>query len=308
MLLGEHAVLKGHLALVCAVDRHMSVSLTSRNDEIIEIHSPRLGELKSSIHDFKIDSNFKFVTTAIQKIKTQINTGFNLEINANFSHQAGLGSSAAVTAGTVTALDRWLNAGKPFDLETVFLQARDVVQTVQGLGSGADVAASVFGGTLIYRTNPLLIEKLPHDPPLTAVYSGHKKPTVEVVRWLENHAQENPELVNALFEKINQSCMKAKDSIEQADWLELGKILSQNQLYMQELGLSTPLLNKLNLELCRYPEISGSKISGSGMGDCIIGIGELRTHHFPENEQQINLGVQQFNLKIVKEGVSYATN
>ena len=42
------------------------------------------------------------------------------------------------------ALDLFL--GKPLDARRVFEASRSVIREVQGLGSGADVAASVYGG------------------------------------------------------------------------------------------------------------------------------------------------------------------
>ena len=39
MLMGEHAVVKGHWAIACAVDKYIEVILTPRSDKLINIDS-----------------------------------------------------------------------------------------------------------------------------------------------------------------------------------------------------------------------------------------------------------------------------
>jgi len=307
MLLGEHAVLHGYHALTCAVNRRIQISLTPRQDSNITIYSARLGEFKTSIDSIKMKEPFKFVTRAIENLKPEFNIGFDLEIEADFSHQLGLGSSAAVSVAIVAVLNRWLK-DKELDKRELFLQTRQLVKSVQGLGSGADVAASIYGGTILYCMEPLLIEKLSYNPPITAVYSGSKKPTVEVVRWLEEERQKNPERVNSIFKQIDSACDLAKLAINQADWTTLGRILNENQNYMQALGLSNSMLNNLNQQIRCYSAILGSKISGSGLGDCLIAIGELNAEQFPQDVTQAQLGVQQLKLAISQEGVHYASS
>lgn len=303
MLAGEHAVLHNYLALVCAVNRRITVSLSERSDDTIQIDS-QLGHLTTSLKEIKITPPFEFVTAAILAIKTQLKTGFNLNIHADFSHQVGLGSSAAITVATVAVLDHWLSHKKN-DLLSLFLKARTLVKTVQGLGSGADVAASVWGGTLVYHMNPVLVKKLKHNPPISVVYSGSKKPTKEVVQWLQQRYLENPETIDTIFKKINQNTERAENLINEARWPELGILMNENQDHMQSLGLSNTMLDTLCHELCLKPEILGAKISGSGLGDCVVAIGKLNSTLFPQNAVQKSLGVYEIEVEISEEGLQY---
>jgi len=41
------------------------------------------------------------------------------------------------------------------DWKNSLFEAREIIRSVQGLGSGADVAAGVLGGIVAIRTNPL---------------------------------------------------------------------------------------------------------------------------------------------------------
>ena len=50
--------------------------------------------------------------------------------------------------------------------------------------------------------------------------------------------------------------------------------MNEHHHLQRELGVSTPLIEELIAHLCRDTEIYGAKISGSGMGDCVIAVGE----------------------------------
>ena len=113
MLLGEHAVLHGQPALVCAVNRRIHVSLAPRNDGAIRITSS-LGRYSASIDRIKPAKSFRFVVAAIRRFGRKLTTGFDLRIDSEFSHKIGFGSSAAVTVATLAVLSKWLNgSGSP---------------------------------------------------------------------------------------------------------------------------------------------------------------------------------------------------
>ena len=150
MLMGEHAVLYGRRALVAAVHRRIRVRLEPRADGQVRIASA-LGEIEVPLGRFKTQTPFRFVMAALRRYEERLPSGFDLRIESDFPHDVGLGSSAAVTVATCAVLERWTGTAtyaRPWDL---FRQGREIIREVQGLGSGADVAASVFGGILSYR-------------------------------------------------------------------------------------------------------------------------------------------------------------
>ena len=49
MLLGEHAVLYGYPAIVCAINRRISITLQSRTDDIIIINTESFGKYETTI-------------------------------------------------------------------------------------------------------------------------------------------------------------------------------------------------------------------------------------------------------------------
>lgn len=291
MLLGEHAVLHGRRSLCGAVDKRMEVKLTPQKSGTLHIISA-LGSYESSLRDLAPSRRFSFIIHAVGKLRDRLPDGLRLDVKSGFSSTVGLGSSAAVTVATTAALMEW--SGQPYSRKDVFREARSTIRAVQGLGSGADAAASVFGGALVYRMDPLEIRRLACCPPLTLVYSGYKEPTVKVVQLLEQRRNNDPEYFERLFDAIDQSVPQAAGAVEAQDWPALGKILNANQEFMSQMELSTPDLDRIIEILRSRPNIFGAKISGSGLGDCAVGIGEIRLR---------GIEYEQIDVKLSPRGV-----
>ena len=270
MLLGEHAVLHGHRALVCAIDRRIAVELTPLDSDFVRIASD-LGCYNGQLDRLADDSSFRFVLQAIRQHRAQIPSGFALKIESEFSADIGFGSSAAVTVATHAALMRWTTHQAPEPME-LFSQSLETVHAVQGRGSGADLAAAVFGGVVAYSTAPEF-QPLEISLPLTAVYCGYKTPTPEVIATVEQLRSADPAKYERIYSEIDASVGEALFNLRENNFPAFGKIIDRNQQLMDEMGVNTPELREIVAALQGCPEICGAKISGSGLGDCAIGVG-----------------------------------
>ena len=270
MLMGEHAVLHGRLALVAAVDSRLSVAATPRSDRIVSITSS-LGEYRSDLDSLAASHDFRFLVAAIREARPA--TGLDLVVTSEFSHTIGFGSSAAVTVAAVAAIRRL--SGLDDDRKAIVESALRVIRSVQGMGSGADVAASTHGGIVLYRATPMEIDVLPHTHPLTAVYSGSKMPTPEVVALVEKSRALYPSIFEDIYNAIDQCVMDAADAVHARDWATVGRMMNVNQGLMDAMGVSNAALSRIVYALRGAPGILGAKISGSGLGDCAIGLGSV---------------------------------
>ena len=266
MLMGEHAVLHGRLALVAAVDQRMRVELSPRSDDVVTISS-ELGEWQGTLQEIGPVAPFHFVLDAIRQ--QQSKTGFDLRIVSDFRDDVGLGSSSAVTVATVAALMRSHD-----DRQQIFQRSLDVVRRVQGMASGADLAAAVFGGTVAYRVEPLEIRPLSQLPPIVAVYSGSKMKTAEVIELVEEQRLQSPAEFGQIFAAMEACAEKAIPAIEAGDWPSLGALFNEHHTLMQRIGISNETLDNIAESLRNQPDIHGAKISGAGLGDCVIGVGD----------------------------------
>ena len=64
MLMGEHAVLRGQPAIVCAISKRLKVALTPREDQAVRLHSV-LGEHETTLEELAPNDSFRFVLAAI---------------------------------------------------------------------------------------------------------------------------------------------------------------------------------------------------------------------------------------------------
>ncbi len=264
MIMGEHAVLQGKQALSCAVDKRITVRMQKRTDDQIIIHSS-LGNYQSSRHVLQPDPRFSFVLACL----AYATCGLEVTIESEFSHEVGLGSSAAVCIATLGCL-----YGPSISPHDLFDKSINVIRSVQKIASGADVAASIFGGTVLYRMNPRQITPLKKTIPLSLIYSGSKMKTKEVIDRVQASQKLNPELFEALFNTMDAVVDKAKEAIANDDLQRLGKLCNIHHGLQEAIGTCNGPLAEIVHLLRADSKIYGAKISGSGLGDCAIGVGE----------------------------------
>ncbi len=279
MLMGEHAVLFGHRAIVCALSQRLRVSVSARSDQRIVIHSA-LGHYDVPRAELLIQKNdppeLSFVLASLRALPPQ--SGLTLTVTSDFSHTVGLGSSAAVVAACVYALMRF--QGAEVALADVFDIGLRVIHAVQQRGSGSDLAASVFGGMVAYTASPRQIEALlnaeqltpRHCPALDLTYCGYKTPTPEVLAHVARASEEFPDIYTGLYQHMHQVSCAAEQAIRDHDWQRLGKLMNIYHGLMDALGVSDASLSALVYQARQRSEVLGAKISGSGLGDCVIAL------------------------------------
>ncbi len=273
MLMGEHAVLFGEPALACAVDARLAVTLVPRDDRQVRIDSA-LGHYQGSLDELAAMPELAFVLAVIEHYQPQLEQGFDLIIRSSFSHTVGLGSSAAVTAATTAALAAY--AGQSTDPEVLFPVALAAVHQVQnGRGSGTDLAASIYGGVIGYDMAPAEVRPLSGLPPIALYYSGYKMKTPEVLALVEQKAVRQPELYAGLYRLMGQTCRAAERAVREQDWLALGELMNIYQGLMDALGVCDATLAEMIHRLRAEPGVQGAKISGSGLGDCVLALGRV---------------------------------
>ncbi len=292
MLLGEHAVLYGHKALAAAVDKRLAVRLTPRTDRQVRICSA-LGECEGSLDQLPEHPRLGFVLDAIARQAGTFSTGFDLRIKAGFSHTVGLGSSAAVSVAVIAALRFFRDAS--LDRGAVFADALTTLHAVQGRGSGTDLAASVYGGLISYRCQPCQVMPLPGLPPIGLYYAGYKTPTAEVIARVQGQQPYLPALYPELYRLMHRTCEEAEQAVRLQDWPQLGRCLNFYQGLMDALGVCDRALADIIYQLREHPAVLGAKISGSGLGDCVLSLGETA----PELDAYERIPVQ-----LSPEGVS----
>lgn len=260
MLFGEHAVVYDRPCIVTAVSSRLHV------------------QLKQTPGRFKIDApqakDIRFVEEAIKvfREKYKLSNGLSIKTVSDFSSQYGFGSSSAVTVAVLYGLAKIY--GIDLSLKEIFDLGYQVTLNIQGVGSGFDIAAAVYGRTNYFITGgkaiqPLKIETLP----LVIGYSGVKADTPTLVRDLKSKMQ-NLKLQSKIqnsFNLIEKVVIQAKTVLQDKRWERLGELMNENQRLLQQLGVSTKKLDQM-CAVAISAGAYGAKLSGAGGGDCMMTI------------------------------------
>lgn len=296
MLMGEHAVLRNKLALAAAVNKRIKAVLIPENHHEIHIYS-NLGEYHAHKEKIIDHPSFRFLIAILRFYQDKIPSGFSLKIDSEFLSTVGLGSSAAVVVAMIGCLEQWLENKMPHF--SIFSKAKSIIQAVQGCGSGADVAASVFGGIVSYQMHPLSIKKSMNIFNMALIYTGYKTATPQVIEIVNKKVATNPEKYADIFNQMNQCSEAAWNAIEEKNYLQLAQIMEEHQLLQEALGVCDKKTQELRTILKNMPEVLASKISGSGLGDCVLAL--INTNWTWDNEEFIMIDAALSSEGIIDE-------
>ena len=283
MLFGEHAVLHGYPAIACAVDHWLEIDwqLSKKRQGCIEIHS-HLATHETRWDELTPHPKLQFVMAVLTWLKSTISgysgirlPSLRLNIKSDINSTQGLGSSSAVMAALLVGLTPLMPY--PMNRSQNFMEGRRLIQQVQGAGSGTDLACALTGGVIHLTPYTQQIEVLSPTLPLISVYVGYKTPTPEVIQRVERDWLAFTDLHQYQLLSISQVTHYAKQAIQQDDLPRLGRLMNMAHGLMHGLGVSDPQLDLLVHQLRQYEGILGAKISGSGLGDCVIALGTTHT-------------------------------
>lgn len=277
MLFGEHAVVHGRPCLVTAVDQRMRVTVELTEDAVFVLDAP---DVRISGYRRQMDSlgegdapkGAAFAETAVRNfaMKVPIPGGVHVTTTSEFSPQFGFGSSSASVVGVLKALSEI--TGNTLDVKTLFALAYQTVLDVQGSGSGFDVAAAIYGGTLYFVTGGKTIVPLDIPPiPLVIGYTGVKADTATLVLQVADKMRSQPERVGRIFDAMAKLTEDAKLQMEEGDWQRVGTLMTFAQEYLRDLGVSSERLETL-ISAAKGAGAYGAKLSGAGGGDCMIAV------------------------------------
>ncbi len=277
MLLGEHAVVYNRPCLVTAVGQRMRATVTILDslEFQLEASNVQVTSYKKSLKDLgigEVPKGAKFVEIAVKNFyeKFSLTNGIHVETSSELSSKLGFGSSSASTVCVIKALSEL--TGNKLDNKEIFELAYKTVLDIQGKGSGFDVAAAIYGGTLYFVTGGKVIEPIDvNELPLVVGYSGVKADTATLMNQVLELSKENPDMVEGIYNKMRDLVEKAKVALLVKNWKELGRLMTDDQKLLKKLGVSTGKLDAMIDVACKAGAY-GAKLSGAGGGDCIIAI------------------------------------
>ena len=301
ILFGEHFVVFGIKAILCSIDKRVTITSTKSDDKKISVKS-NLGkiEIKSSTPIEEIRSPFlPFVFIAKKMIEKFNHTGgINIIIESDIPSGVGLGSSSAccvAAAGSITGLFT------KYSKEEILNLAIEAEKTIFKETSGADCTVCTYGGIIEYDKKSGF-KKIQIDKELHLVIANTKIPhsTKKVVTRVKEFKNSNEKKFSDLCLKVSELIEKVKSDLQTGDTISLGNAMIQNQKYLEEIGISNDTLQNLIEDANKVA--FGSKITGAGDGGCIIAlVDDSNLESTLKNLQKNNY--ECFSVKIDSKGL-----
>lgn len=327
MIAGEFAVLEPyHKLAAMAVNRFVEIDIESSESKKLTLEKFMLSNLEWSFNQGKVtivseDNRVNFVQEAmtiacmyllekhipIDDISIRVKSELD---DKKTGKKFGLGSSAAVSVGIIKAILQW-HLKESLSPEQVFKLASIAHIAAQGNGSGADVAASSYGGVIQYSSfqaewlrkeyqhSSSLMEllhkdwkyfsakqiELPSDLYLCIGWTGSPASTGNLVDKIMDLKNSNILKYQEFLSESEEAVDNFLTGIESKDLPLLLKGIKKNRAALVAVGkeakteLETPMIKRL----CDIAEELGGagKQSGAGGGDC--GIAFMPTEESAKN-------------------------
>jgi phosphomevalonate kinase len=261
---GEYGVLHGGTAVVAAVDRRVAARFVPGGAP----SSPVVAEALAAVR-IHCDATGATLPAGAPEVDSAA--------LSEDGRKLGLGSSAAVAAAAVGALLEVAGVDVEAERWLIFMLADRAHRAAQGgRGSGADVAAAVFGGVLAYTRPevgaPTVRALIPPETVTSVVVStGAPAGTIDQVRAVERLAVRDPGAHARRLREIRQSADGFLAAYEAGDAPALFRAVGAAHEALGALGRDADLAivtPALDVAAALARELGGAaKPSGAGGGD-----------------------------------------
>lgn len=315
MVAGEFAVLvPNQLLAVTAVDRFVYAEIKEAAKGLLTLEDYQLHDLtwRHEAGEIKVsssDERLSFVKEAMEVTCNYLSEKgievipFSLAVRSELDDASGvkygLGSSATVTVAVVTAIMQ-LHAETEPDKDIIFKLAALAHVNIQKSGSGADIAASVYGGILEYASFQAewllahaeeassvaeVVDKdwiylkvkrltLPSFVSFCVGWTGKPASTTQLVGRILELKEERPDDFAAFLRDSEEAVHQILSGLEEEDIKLLLDGVIANRRALRTVGnrADAPIETARLGRLCDIAEEHGGagKPSGAGGGDCGI--------------------------------------
>ena len=269
ILFGEHFVVYGVKAILCAVNKRVTVTAEKIKEEKISIKS-NIGDLELELNKpiSEIDSPLKpFYYLANKMIQNQ-STGIEIKIESDIPLGAGLGSSSACCVAGAAAISKLFSEKTKKEILELAIEAE---KTIFKNTSGADCTVCTYGGIIEYEKEKDFI-KIKSEPNfhLIIANSNIKHSTESIVSKVKQFKNEDTERFSKLCDDESKLIEDVLQLLKENNIQKLGQKVVQNQKYLETIGISN---EKLKDMIKTGQESSfGTKITGAGDGGCVFSL------------------------------------
>ena len=251
ILIGEHAVVYGYPAISLPL---IEVEVTCK---VVPAESPwRL---------YEEDTLSMAVYASLEHLNIK-DACIRCQIDSAIPEKRGMGSSAAISIAAIRAVFDYYQAELPHHVLEILVNRAEMIAHMNP--SGLDAKTCLSDQPIRFIKNVGFTEiKMDLSAYLVIADTGVYGHTREAIQVVQSKGKDALPFLHALGELTQQ----AEDAIRQKDAEKLGQILSQAHLHLKEIGVSSPEADSLVETALSYGAL-GAKMSGGGLGGCIIAL------------------------------------
>jgi len=275
ILAGEHAVLRGHPALVFPLDTKkitFTYDLGATTPFQVLFKGDHGHELELILHGV--------IEKALTRVeRTHVDLKGSLEVESSLPLGAGMGGSAALCVGIAQyfAAKKWILSSLVYEF------ARDLEDLFHGESSGVDIAVSLEGRAIQFQRDlakgkssavrePL---QLKWKPTWFLSYCGKKGVTSECVKRVRDLIEKSPERARKIDHQMHEAVSLAKTALtfeKSEDSLnQLAQALDSARDCFQQWGLCGGELSK-HMDFLTENGALSVKPTGSGGGGYVLSL------------------------------------
>lgn len=216
-----------------------------------------------------------------------------ITITSNIPIASGMGSGAAVATALVRALAQHI--GHEIPASEISALVYESERRLHGTPSGIDNTVIAFEKPIWFvrktderRTTNDDLRQLPstvHRPPSSLIEpitiavpftlligdTGVRCETRLPVGDVRRQIQEDPKRFERLFDDFNGVVMGVRVGLVAGEFSEIGRLLNYNHALLQQIGVSSPELDRL-VDAARKAGALGAKMSGGGWGGVMLAL------------------------------------
>src|SRR5690554_319593 len=299
ILVGEHAVVYGVPAIAVPFNGCLTTVEVFKTNEDLTIESRfHNGYLKDGSNTIFGMQQLVYCILDLLEIPKY---GIHFKVTSNIEPQRGLGSSAALSVATTRALFNAFNKELSDDeLIEHSMYAEKIHHTNP---SGLDVLTIVKQKPVWFvRNEGFKVVDINFDGYLLIIDTKMMSQTKLAVEAVLSLKQKNPTLINKAFEEIKEVVVNSKKYLENNNVKELANAMKKNQAALETIGVSNATLEKTIADAYEFG-ILGAKLTGGGMGGCVIAITEdlVTAENIIKEFKLLNIDVWLYRLGDLNE-------
>jgi mevalonate kinase len=280
ILFGEHFVVYNQPIILASINKRMRIEckIDGEKNNTLKIETNHFGKKTYPLSILEnnnqniVNDFFYPIIYIIRKVLPQYaeTYGITIKIYSEIPPGVGLGSSAALSvAGVAAILGLYRRVKKKDEILDIAIETERIIHKNS---SGADCAVSTYGGLLYYQRNTNTRSlNLSKELSFIIINTGLKHSTGQLVSRVNSFRENNLCEFHNLSNNVSRICERAIKALEEGNFLNIGKLMNENQIILERIGVSTTEINNIIKLSLQYGAI-GSKLTGAGGGGCVLAL------------------------------------